>query len=213
MSAPAVVERCHCGGELAPAHGLVPLLRCVDCDRELPAAAIAAPLTLFDAGGRSAVFSPCRTWRYELRRTWDADRPAAMFVGLNPSTADELADDPTVGRCITFARQWGYGGLIMTNLFGYRATDPRDMKAVPDPIGPGNDAALTRLSAEAGIVVAAWGIHGAYRRRAAQVLNQGLLGTSLHALGVTAGGEPKHPLYLRGDITPTPFTRGPRHVS
>jgi hypothetical protein len=160
-----------------------------------------AALTLFDAGGRSAIFSPCRTWRYELRRTWQPARPAAMFVGLNPSTADELSDDNTVKRCMTYARRWGYGALIMTNLFGFRATDPRDMKAHPNPIGPENDAHLQFLATEAGIVIAAWGHHGTYRGRAREVLQAGLLG-DFRVLALTANDQPGHPLYLKGELTP-----------
>jgi hypothetical protein len=114
-----------------------------------------AALTLFDAGGRSAIFSPCRTWRYELRRTWEPARPAAMFVGLNPFTADELDDDNTIRRRMTYARDWGYGGLIMTNLFALPATKPRAMKAHPSPVGPENDAHLQFLATEAGIVIGA----------------------------------------------------------
>ncbi|RKQ90513.1 hypothetical protein C8N24_0318 [Solirubrobacter pauli] len=160
-----------------------------------------AAFTLFDAGGRSAIFSPCRTWRYELRRTWQPAKPAAMFVGLNPSTADELHDDRTVKRCMTYARDWGYGGLIMTNLFGYRATDPRVMKAYPHPIGPENDAHLQFLAAEAGIVIAAWGNHGTHRGRAREVLAAGLLG-DFRVLALTANDQPNHPLYLDGDLAP-----------
>ena len=107
-----------------------------------------------------AKFSPCRTWRYLLWRTWgDPDR-RAMFVGLNPSTADETQDDPTVRRCLGFARAWGFGGLMMTNLFGLRSTDPRGLLAVDDPVGPGNDAAILAQARRCPLVVLAWGNHG-----------------------------------------------------
>jgi hypothetical protein len=78
-----------------------------------------------------------------------------MFVGLNPSTADEGGDDPTIRRCVGFARDWGYSGLCMTNLFAFRATQPKDMLAQADPVGPNNDETLTRLAKEAKVIVAA----------------------------------------------------------
>jgi hypothetical protein len=125
-----------------------------------------------------------------------------MFVGLNPSTADATNDDPTVRRCINYAKDWGYAALCMTNIFAFRATDPRDMKAVSDPIGPENDAHLSRLASQAGIVVAAWGCHGIHRGRSSHVLK---LMPLLHALHVTKDGDPGHPLYLRGNATPFPY--------
>ena len=93
----------------------------------------------YPARPRHAVFSPCRTYRYALSRVWAADKPYALFIGLNPSTADETLDDPTIRRCIDFAKRWGYGGLVMANLFAYRATNPSEMKAATDPVGVAND--------------------------------------------------------------------------
>lgn len=146
----------------------------------------------------SAVFSPDpdRTWRYQLRRVWDPLSPPVAFVGLNPSTADERHDDPTVRRCIGFAKRWGYGGLIMTNAFAFRATAPREMRAAPDPLGPDNDLHLRAVAAEAPLVVAAWGAGGVFHGRSAYLTS--LLG-ELWALGLTKDGEPRHPLYVRGD--------------
>lgn len=158
------------------------------------------PLTLsgLSVPHGSAVISACGKYRYELWRHWD-DKPYCMFVGLNPSTADAMIDDPTIRRCVGFAKAWGYGALCMANLFAWRATDPKDMKAAPEPIGPDNDATLQRLAVGAGIVIAAWGAHGSYRGRAVQVL--AILPT-LHALKLTQDGSPGHPLYLRGDARP-----------
>src|SRR3954467_13679199 len=110
-----------------------------------------------------ANFSPCRTWRYELGRRWDYSRPLAMFIGLNPSTADEIEDDPTIRRCVGFAKSWGAGGLLMANIFGLRSTDPNVLYRVSDPmavIGEDNDRFLLAMSAQAEWVVAAWGVHG-----------------------------------------------------
>ena len=117
-----------------------------------------------------AKLSECRQYRYALWRTWDDSKPYAMFVGLNPSTADETDDDPTIRRCIVFAKDWGYGGLCMANLFAYRATDPSNMFSAQDPIGPQNDVWLERLAKDAGIVVAAWGNHGGHLGRSKIVL-------------------------------------------
>lgn len=147
---------------------------------------------------RSATLSACRTYRYVLWRCW-ARGKYAMFIGLNPSTADEKIDDPTVKRCISFARSWGYGSLCMTNLFAYRATAPAVMKLAADPVGSKNDHALTTLAPGAGVVVAAWGTHGTYRGRDQSVC---LLVPDLHCLRLTKDGYPSHPLYLPASLKP-----------
>jgi hypothetical protein len=150
---------------------------------------------------RAAIFSPCRQWRYTLVRIWDSERRPAQFICLNPSTADETHDDPTVRRCINFAQTWGFGGMVMTNLFAYRATDPKQMKAAPDPVGPDNDLFLYEVAFHAGIVVAAWGVYGSYRDRDKEVLK--LLGNlPVYYLTITKDGRPGHPLYLRGGTKP-----------
>ena len=154
-------------------------------------------------GATGAEFSPCRRWRYLLWRRWDEKRPVANFLMLNPSTADELQLDPTCSRARAYAERWGYGGLIVTNVFGWRDTDPKAMRAQADPVGPGNDAAIVRAAKEAAIVVCAWGNHGAHQERSKAVVK--LLrdnGIKVHALKVNANGEPAHPLYLRGDLEP-----------
>ena len=151
---------------------------------------------------RQTVFSPCRTYRYTLWREWIGGDGYAMFVGLNPSTADETQDDPTIRRCIAFAKAWGYAGLCMTNLFAFRATDPKDMKAAADPVGPENDYHLLRLWADAGVVVAAWGANGTHRGRDAEVAK---MLRPLHCLALTKDGHPGHPLYLRKTLTPVPM--------
>ena len=87
-----------------------------------------------------AKLSECRKYRYALWRTWDETKPHVMIIGLNPSTADETKDDPTITRCINFAKSWGYGGVCMANLFAYRATEPTVMKGSTDPVGTENDA-------------------------------------------------------------------------
>ena len=152
---------------------------------------------------RTATFSPCRRYRYSLWRNWgdllDADKGYAMFVGLNPSTANETEDDPTIRRVIGFSKAWGFSGLCMTNLFAFAATQPRVMLAEPDPVGPDNDAHLIELAKDAGVVVAAWGTHGRHRGRDAEVK---FLLPNLNYLALTKDGHPGHPLYLPADLKP-----------
>lgn len=151
---------------------------------------------------RECRFSPCRTYRYELTRTANPEgQGTCVFIGLNPSTADETKDDPTIRRCLGFARQWGCAELLMTNLFAFRATDPRVMKAARDPVGPDNDDVLMNAVKMGGIVVAAWGIHGRHLARdqwAAQHLG------ALLCLGHTRDASPRHPLYC---AAATPLVR------
>ena len=126
----------------------------------------------------------------------------AAFVCLNPSTADEEQDDPTVRRCIRYAKEWDYGGLAVLNLFAFRATDPETMKQAGNPIGPVNDIYISIWSVKAGITVCAWGVHGDFLDRAREVLP---LLYQPHYLALTAGGLPRHPLYLKADLKPIPF--------
>lgn len=157
-------------------------------------------LELIDEGS-SAIFSEDRRFRYALIRRWDIGRSCVGFIGLNPSTADEVVNDPTVRRCIGFAKSWGYGGLLMLNAFAFRATDPAVMKAEPDPVGPGNDEALVKYAGLASLVVAAWGVHGAWMNRGTKVREiLDAAGVRLHVLGLTVAGHPKHPLYLKKDL-------------
>jgi hypothetical protein len=127
-----------------------------------------------------------------------------MFVGLNPSTADESENDATIRRCIRFAQDWGYDGLCMTNLFAYRTVDPQKMMAKADPIGPDNDQHLLTAAANAGIIVAAWGAMGDHLGRAATVT---ALLPAMHSLRVTKNGQPGHPLYIPSSAQPQKWTR------
>ena len=124
-----------------------------------------------------------------------------MFIGLNPSTADETNDDPTIRRCIRFAKRWGYSGLCMMNLFAFRATSPEDMKAIEnrDPVGPDNDRALIDIAEDADVIVAALGTHGKYMGRDEEV--KAML-PQLHYLRLTKDGFPSHPLYLPKTLRP-----------
>ena len=162
---------------------------------------------------RGALFSRDRRYRYRLWRRWDPARAQIAFCMLNPSTADEHADDPTIRRCIGFAREWGYGGVEIVNLFALRATDPRELMTARDPIGRRNDSYLIETSRRSAAVVIAWGIHGAFRSRGA--VARGLLSprARLLALGWTREGEPRHPLYLRRDVRPIDVAAGRRYAA
>jgi hypothetical protein len=157
------------------------------------------------------VFSGDRRHRYTLIHRWDdLLTPSAgdgiAWICLNPSTADEQQLDPTLRRIQGFSEAWGYTHFVMLNLFAWRATDPADMKAAADPVGPDNDAAIVRAAGEAAIVVCAWGNHGAHLERSSavtEILRKKKI--KLHALRVNAGGEPAHPLYLPGNLRPMPW--------
>ena len=148
---------------------------------------------------KGASFSRCGRYRYSLWRRWDPGKPVVLWLCLNPSTADAVEDDPTLRRCMGFARDWGYGTSITGNLFAYRATDPEMMKRAGDPVGPNNNRALKRLAARADLVVAAWGNDGNLLGRADWA--RGHI-PGLHYLKMNSSGEPAHPLYLPKTLKP-----------
>lgn len=157
-------------------------------------------------GEAGATFSSCRRWRYLLWRCWDTALPVANFLMLNPSTADEHVLDPTCTRARRYAERWGYGALIVTNVFGWRATDPAALRQVKDPVGPGNDRAILRAAAQCDLLVCAWGNHALLGDRSGAVrrlLREANI--TLHALRLNANGEPAHPLYLPGSLEATPW--------
>lgn len=158
-----------------------------------------------------AEFSDCGLYRYRLeRRLGFVYSKVCTFLMLNPSTADAEEDDPTIRRCIAFAHTWRCGSLIVTNIFAYRATDPKVMKAVDDPVGPDNDAAILRAANDAarsgGLLICAWGAHGRHRDRD-QAVMQLLERAPIEpmALDETMDGSPRHPLYIRGAAKPLPY--------
>lgn len=175
--------------------------------------------TTEDGVRQLAIFSTCGKYRYALGRMWTPathhDRTKVLVViGLNPSTADERQDDPTIRRCISFAKAWGHHGLTMLNLFAFRATDPKDMKAaIANGLdaygGPAQEEAL-RVFTEKRRVLCAWGANVDDRTLAGHakpvVAMVRLLGRELVHLGLTDAGHPKHPLYLKGDLQPTRWT-------
>lgn len=141
--------------------------------------------------------------RYRLTRIWDRSGPVVDFVMLNPSTADASRLDPTNRRCMGFARDWGFGGAVVTNIFALRSTDPRGLVEALDPVGPDNDAQVVDAARNADRLIAAWGTHGALHGRGAEV-RAGLEseGVDLHVLRLTRAGHPAHPLYLPRDLVP-----------
>jgi hypothetical protein len=151
-----------------------------------------------------AEFPNDRIHRYALYRIWDESKPLIMFIGLNPSTADEKKDDPTIKRCVAFAKHWGYGGLIMANIFAYRATDPRKMKKAADPVGPDNDKWIRKLAKKADKVVGVWGNHGTHQNRGADVVE---MFPRLFCIAKNKSGTPAHPLYKKMTNGPMPFDR------
>lgn len=155
---------------------------------------------------RTAVLSEDGVYRYRLARWWGGDHRAAIFVMLNPSTADAEVDDPTIGRCVGFAQSWGMGGLVVVNLYALRSTDPKGLWKSPDPVGPTNDEHLREVAETAAMcdwpLVAAWGAN-ARPDRVAQVRALPGMQKQLSHLGLTKAGAPRHPLYLRADTTRT----------
>jgi len=161
---------------------------------------------------RRTILSEDRKYRYTLwREGWDSlnencrDRGKfVVFIGLNPSTADETKPDNTMTRCVGFAKSWGFEALCMVNLFAYRTKSPREMKRQIDPVGPENDKYIVQMCREASLVIAAWGTHGSFLGRDKEVMK---LIDNLHCLGTTQDGYPKHPLYLRADVVPCVYER------
>lgn len=170
-----------------------------------------------------ATFSPCRTYRYSLTRAIPdpaegcngIEGGTMTVIGLNPSTADETADDPTIRRCIRFAREWGFDRLKMVNLFAYRATDPDDLWRAQrdgvDIVGPENDHHLSLAFGGSERIVAAWGVNAPARRL--EQFEATFQGWQMWALGLTRDGFPRHPLYMRADTLPFIYDLGARRAA
>lgn len=158
---------------------------------------------------KHAVFSKCRKYRYLLTRDWEKPvlsegRGRLTFIMLNPSKADQCVDDPTIRRCMGFARREGYCGIQVVNLFAWRSTDPAGlMEDGVEPVGPENDDYIKRCLT-CGEVVAAWGRHAFARQRAREVATM-LAGVRIMCLGTTKNGSPRHPLLVRGDAPFVPW--------
>ena len=146
---------------------------------------------------KTAIISKDEFYRYELDRIWDTHLPVVYFIGLNPSTADANKDDPTIRRCIGFAKQFGCGGITMLNLFAYRATSPKEMKKAEEPIGNENNLYLQTAVLTNSNIIVCWGNHGSFGGRSREVVEQlSAENKKLYCFGITKSGELKHPLYL-----------------
>lgn len=164
---------------------------------------------------RGADISPCGLYRYSLWRRWDRSKPAVLFVMLNPSTADADNDDPTIRRCIAFAKRWDAGGIRVCNLYAYRATKPTELTEAAgagiDPVADPpagrlqnkNDSATIAAASDAGRIIAAWGAWpGPFETRHWRVLELLRKAGPVEVLAWTKHGQPRHPLYVRGDVKP-----------
>lgn len=152
-----------------------------------------------------ATFDETRTYRYTLHRRWAPGGRRVCFCLLNPSTADEFKLDPTLTRCLGYARRWGFHAMETVNIFALRSTDPRGLREHADPIGPGNDRSIRTAARRADLVVAGWGSHGSLLGRGEQVAALLARICDPVCLGLTNAGAPRHPLYLRKDLEPIPF--------
>ncbi|MBW4441405.1 MAG: DUF1643 domain-containing protein [Plectolyngbya sp. WJT66-NPBG17] len=153
--------------------------------------------------GNGTIFDSSGAYRYALWRSWNSD-PRIGFVMLNPNQADAELNDPTIRRCIGFAKSWGFGGLEVVNLFAYRAKTPQLLKQAAEPIGIENDRYLLTLAERVDLIILAWGNWGGLWQRDREVLPYFQTENS-YSLGVTKLGHPKHPLYLRRDIDRVPW--------
>ncbi|MGH1331599.1 MAG: DUF1643 domain-containing protein [Paracoccaceae bacterium] len=161
-----------------------------------------------DDAPSEAIYSDCERYRYALTRIWEPSGKRALFIMLNPSTATEVQNDPTVERCERRARVLGFGSFRVTNIFAWRDTDPRKMRAAADPIGPENNAAILEGCDWADQIICGWGSHGAHLDRGAEV--EAMLrdrNLALTSLGQTKEGQPKHPLYIAYAQQPEPWPK------
>ena len=164
-----------------------------------------------------ADISACGKYRYSLWREWgglyttrSVLKKSCLFIMLNPSTADAKTDDPTIRRCVSFAKSFGYDWLEVVNLFAFRATNPKQLLALnhnDDPVGVRNQEVIEQAASRTGIIIAAWGAHGSYLGQDETVLDWLDENVDLvHALGITNEGHPRHPLYLRNGLKPFYYT-------
>ena len=195
-------------GSLRTGRGTVfPEYRLVPCAATLALPTVPPPLPSPETWRRGAGFSLCGRYRYTLWRIWDTLRPLIAFVLLNPSTADVDKNDPTVERCQRRAITGGFGGLHILNVFALRSTQPARLYEAEDPVGPENDEKIADVLSTVATVVCGWGHHGRHRRRGQDVLSLILsAGHEPLCLGTTAGGDPRHPLYVGYAVSPRRYS-------
>jgi hypothetical protein len=154
---------------------------------------------------KGAEIDPTGMYRYSLWRIWDLSKEGHLvFVMLNPSIADDKIDDPTIKRCIGFAKSWGFGSMEVVNLFAFRATNPSHLKGCNDPVGPDNNTYILTAAERASKIVLAWGTNGIYLNRNKQVIDL-LSEHNPVCLQKSKDGHPKHPLYIKADCEPILF--------
>jgi hypothetical protein len=152
-----------------------------------------------------AIFDVNDRYRYSLWRAWSAHHPRVAFILLNPSTADEQRNDPTIRRCMRFARAWNFGSMEVLNLFAFRATDYKELFRASDPIGQENSRFLLQEVQRCSTVVLGWGTRGKFLSRDRQVIQLLADRKEVYCLGLTKDGQPRHPLYIKGDTKLEPF--------
>ena len=148
---------------------------------------------------QKARFSSCSLYRYSLERSWEEGKGRVLFIGLNPSTADHKRDDPTIRRCVGFAKSWGYQSMEIVNLFAFRATYPKDLKAASNPIGKQNDIWISNAEKRSDLIIVCWGSITMGRDRAADLVKKLKYP---HCLKINQTREPAHPLYMKADLKP-----------
>lgn len=152
-----------------------------------------------------AIFDVSGTYRYSLWRSWSPYHPRIAFILLNPSTANEHKNDPTIRRCISFAQSWNFGSIEVVNLFAYRTTDYRELFKANEPIGAENNRFLMQALERCSTIVLGWGARGTFQNRDRQVMSFLAERTNLYCLGTTKNGQPRHPLYVKGNTNPVPI--------
>ena len=164
--------------------------------------------SLFDNIEKGAEISDCGKYRYKLWRIWDKTKPFVTFLMLNPSTADANVDDPTIRRCIGFAKSWGYDGLLVCNLFAYRSTNPKELLLIDDPFGKKNDIYIQECIDRSEKVICAWGnssILKKFDRNTKEHFSSIKSRMKIHYLELSKDNVPKHPLYLKKTLVPIPY--------
>ena len=152
-----------------------------------------------------AIIDDTGQYRYSLTRLWDKKLPKLVFLMLNPSTANDFEDDPTIRRCLNFAKRWGFGSIEVVNLFAFRATNPNELLTCLDPIGKENDKYIKNALKDAELVIVAWGTKGTLLNRNEQVIELLNNQNNIYCLALTKEGHPKHPLYIKNDEKPKKF--------
>ena len=150
---------------------------------------------------KTAVLSDDNIYRYQLSRIWDEEKPKILFIMLNPSTADEFVEDPTIRRVVNYAKDWGYGGVYVGNLYAFRSTDPKGLKCIADPIGPENINHIQTLISLVDKVIYAWGNEQKEPDWLKKIVE------TPYCIEISKKGIPKHPLYLKKCLIPQIYKR------